>query len=71
MKPIVYVRLEYEEYKALEKQLAHYQDCEATSKVYGPEGFYHKAFRFDLGGMMIEIHGPIVRSAYEDKPDAG
>jgi hypothetical protein len=70
MKPIMYVRLEYEEYKSLEEQMAHYQDHEQTSKVYEPEGFYHKAFRFDLGGMVIEIHGPIVRSSYGAAPES-
>lgn len=58
MVPDVYMRLSYDQYKALETQLQNYKDHETTHTTTG--GFYHKALRLDIAGTTYEFQGPLV-----------
>jgi hypothetical protein len=55
-----YMRLTYDEYKALEKQLKMYPQLETTHTTT-PGPFYHKSFRLQVGDLCIEFHGPTVK----------
>ena len=55
----IYMRLSYEEYKEMEKQMRDYKKLETTHKSVN--GYYHKSFRLKLGDLTIELHGPIVK----------
>jgi len=65
--PVLYLRLEYEEYKKLEETLERWENIETTHKT---EGFYHKSLRLPLGSLTLEIHGPFVQAAYPEGPAA-
>jgi len=53
-----YVRMTYEEYKALEKACRQFD--ETTHKSV--DGFYHKSIRLPIGPMIVEFHGPLVKA---------
>lgn len=56
----IYMRLNYEQYKALEDQLANYRQFESTHRTV--EGGYHKAFRLKVTeDLVIEFQGPLVK----------
>ena len=58
----LYVRLTYEEYKQLERELKHFSELETTHQSgEKDEQFYHNSFRFHLGTIMVEAHGPLVK----------
>jgi len=60
----LYMRLGYEEYKALEDQLYRYRALETVHESTG--GYYHKSFRLKIGDLTLEFHGPIVKAAQEE-----
>ncbi len=60
-----YVRLGYREYKHLEEQLAKFKELETVHKSV--EGFYHKAFRLEVGHVTFEFQGPAVMEPIKDE----
>ena len=57
----LYLRLDYENYKALEAQLRNFANLETT---HGDKksGTYHKSFRLKLSPTLtLELYGPDVR----------
>lgn len=58
----LYVRLTYDEYKRLEEELNSFAALEMTHESGAKsERFYHNSFRFHLGDITIEAHGPLVK----------
>ena len=57
----LYVRLTYDEYKRLEEELKSFSLLETTHASGNVAEFYHKSFRFHLGDITIEAHGPLVK----------
>ena len=55
-KPIWYVHLDYEDFKAFEEQVRAFKETTHRTET----GFYHKSLRILLSGMTIEFHGPMV-----------
>ena len=55
----LYMSLSYEDYKRLEEQCLAFKLKETTHTTTA--GFYHKAFRLDLNGLLIEFQGPLVK----------
>lgn len=55
----LYVRLDYKQYKSLEEQLSRFEELETSHTSV--DGFYHKAFRLDLGDVTFEFQGPAVK----------
>lgn len=55
-KPVVYMHLDYEDYKSLEAQVLAFKETTHRTET----GFYHKSLRISLAGMTIEFHGPNV-----------
>lgn len=56
----MYIRLNYEQYKHVEEQLADFKNLETTHRTV--EGGYHKAFRLQLTeSLLIEIQGPLIK----------
>ncbi len=54
---VLYMRLDYEEYKALEKAMREFKE---TTHGKGSE-WYHKSIRLPISdGLKIEFHGPDV-----------
>jgi hypothetical protein len=60
----IYLRLDYQGYKHLEKQLRNWQNIETSHTTV--DGYYHKALRLDLGGICLEIQGPSVKKPVRD-----
>ena len=61
MATALYANLPYEEYKKFEQALVDYKSQEATDT--GGEGrYYHKYFRFRIGDINLEVHGPAVKT---------
>lgn len=57
----IYMRLNYEQYKALEEQLANYKRSESTHRTV--DGGYHKAFRLKVtDDLIIEFQGPLIKA---------
>jgi hypothetical protein len=56
MKPVIYMHLDYEDYKSLERQMREVKETSHTTQT----GFYHKSVRISLSGITIEFHGPNV-----------
>ena len=55
----VYLRLSYDEYKAVERQMREVKESVHTSV----DGYYHKSIRIQVGeGLLLEFHGPIVKA---------
>lgn len=63
----IYMRLGYDDYKALEQQLRDWEQIETTHTTTG--GFYHKAIRLRLGGVTLEIQGPLVMQPAGNVPE--
>ena len=58
----LYVQLTYQEYKQLEIELKDFTSLETTHEGgEKDERFYHNSFRFHLGDITIEAHGPLVK----------
>lgn len=58
----LYVRLTYDQYKRLEAELSNFSALETThSSGSKGEQFYHNSFRFHLGEIVVEAHGPLVK----------
>jgi hypothetical protein len=57
----IYVNLSYDEYKQFERQVKAFEE---TTHGAGTE-WYHKAFRFNLGPQVFEVHGPNVKARRE------
>lgn len=55
----VYMSLKYEDYKRLEEQCVRFKELETSHTTTA--GFYHKAFRLELGDLLIEFQGPLVK----------
>lgn len=56
----LYMRLNYEQYKNLEQQLAAFREIETTHRTV--DGGYHKAFRLHVTDtLVIEFMGPLVK----------
>lgn len=54
---VLYVHIDYESYKELERQMREFK--ETSHKSEG--GFYHKSIRLRIGpDAIIEFHGPLV-----------
>lgn len=54
---VLYMHLQYEDYKSLEDQMRAFK--ETSHKSEG--GFYHKSLRVKVGqDLIIEFHGPLV-----------
>lgn len=61
----MYMRLNWEDYKNLEKQMRHFDETETTHRTV--EGAYHKAFRLKIGDdLIIEFQGPLVKPPLEE-----
>lgn len=57
----LYLRLTYEQYKALERQLENFRTIETTHRTV--EGGYHKAFRLQVTeSLIIEFQGPLIKA---------
>jgi len=54
-----YVRLNYKQYKELERQLINYKELETTHTTVS--GYYHKALRIQVGEVTFEFQGPAVK----------
>lgn len=55
-----YMHLDYEDYKALEKQMKSFNE---TTHETAP-GFYHRSIRLQItDGLTFEFHGPLVKAA--------
>lgn len=62
---IVYIHLDYEHYKDLERQMRKFK--ETSHKSTG--GFYHKSIRLKIDNSAIfEFHGPLVGGYGHAKP---
>lgn len=59
-----YVRLDYREYKHLEEQLASFKALETVHTSV--DGYYHKAFRLDIGKVTFEFQGPAVKEPIKE-----
>lgn len=56
----LYMRLNYEQYKSLEEQLACFKELETTHRTV--DGGYHKAFRLKVtDSLLIEFQGPLIK----------
>lgn len=56
----LYMRLTYEQYKALEAQLKRWEEIETTHKTV--EGGYHKSLRLTITDtLIIEFQGPLLK----------
>lgn len=56
----LYMRLTYDEYKALEEQCRNWDDHETAHTSV--DGYYHKAFRLRISDdILIEFQGPMVK----------
>lgn len=55
----MYLRLDYRQYKQLEKQLRNWESVETSHTTV--DGYYHKALRLDIGDLTLEIQGPAVK----------
>lgn len=62
----VYLRLDYRQYKHLERQLREFERCETVHTTV--TGYYHKALRLEIGDITLEIQGPAVKEPIEDTP---
>src|SRR5258708_3997423 len=61
----LYLRLNYEQYKNLEKQLLNFKKLETTHRTV--EGGYHKAFRIHItDSLILEFQGPLIKAPLED-----
>ena len=58
--PVLYMSLDYEQYKGLEAQLRRWEEVETTHESTG--GYYHKSLRLKVGDTVLEFHGPIVKA---------
>lgn len=54
----VYVSLDYEQYKAFERQFEQGIGPLETTHSRDDERFYHKAIRFRIGDLTFEVTGP-------------
>lgn len=54
----LYMMLKYEDYKKLEDQCKRFSEIETAHTT--TNGYYHKAFRLELGELLIEFQGPLV-----------
>ena len=54
----MYMRLSYDEYKEVERQMRAFKESVHTSV----DGYYHKSFRMRIGDLQLEFHGPIVKA---------
>ena len=59
----VYIQLNYDAYKELERQLLDYKQMETSHTTV--DGFYHKAFRLQVGSIIFEFQGPLVHKPLE------
>ena len=58
----LYVHLTYNQYKRLEKELKNFAALETTHDDEGKrKDLYHNSFRFHLGTILVEAHGPLVK----------
>lgn len=55
-----YIRMNYDEYKALEKACREFNETTHRSE----RGFYHKSFRLPIGPLVYEFVGPDVPAGY-------
>lgn len=64
-RPNLYLQLDYDDYKSIEDQLRRFEELETSHITVS--GYYHKAFRLDLGAFVIEFQGPLVKQPqYEE-----
>lgn len=62
---VMYMHLNYEDYKYLEEQMRALKETSHTTTG----GFYHKSVRLAIGDeLVIEFHGPLVGGYGHDKP---
>ncbi len=62
----LYMRLTYEQYKNLERQLDDWKSIETTHRTV--EGGYHKALRLTITeSLIIEFMGPLVKAPLEEE----
>lgn len=60
----IYMRLTYEDYKSLEKQMQDMKKLETTHRTV--EGAYHKALRLKIGDdLILEFQGPLIKPPLE------
>ena len=56
---VMYMHLEYEDYKGIEDQMKAFSEIETSHRTEG--GFYHKSVRIKVDKhLTIEFHGPLV-----------
>ena len=61
----LYMRLTYEQYKGLERQLEDWKNIETTHRTV--DGGYHKALRLEItDSLIIEFQGPLVKPPLYD-----
>lgn len=54
---VMYLHLQYEDYKALEEQMRAFKETSHKTE----RGFYHKSIRLKIGSdLIMEFHGPLV-----------
>ena len=58
----LYIHLSYEDYKKFEDAITN-ADLEKTA---GAGVYYHNYFRLPLGGVTLEVHGPVVKAGRSD-----
>jgi hypothetical protein len=63
---VMYIHLDYESYKDVERQMRAFAETAHTSTG----GFYHKSIRLRVGkDMILEFHGPLVGGyGHDEKP---
>ena len=60
----LYLRLSYDQYKALERQMRNFDAMETTHRTV--EGGYHKAIRLKItDDLLFEFQGPLVKPPLE------
>ena len=60
----LYLRLNYEQYKNFEEQLANFKKLETTHRTV--DGGYHKAFRLNItDSLILEFQGPLIKPPLE------
>lgn len=54
---VMYLHVQYEDYKELEKQMKEFKETTHTSTG----GFHHKSIRLKVSpDLILEVHGPLV-----------
>lgn len=63
-----YLQLDYDQYKQVEYQMRNFDKIERTHTGGEKDSeFYHNSIRLEVGPMVIEFQGPLVKKPLVDK----